>query len=379
MDATVRLEWVGIGAGRIEIGLFDVDLESRDCEVWPSDADLKRVARSGVARVTLLATPLADPTVEYVLHDAPPEAYRTGRFAPPISGPGGPWLVYGRIDDRFRIRPRVVFPRPVSNGQRSLLLDLILSSDTAMRRQNLLQLLQSGEAAENEIDDARRLIVSFQPRTPLQSLDLAVALIASPQTAVMLLSTCLEKELDMVLALEQEMDFLWCVTPVKSWREAFEDRKERLLALMSSLPVKDAARYAREEIAALLEAIVARQPALAFHVFSVTGGRIENWLVDQPREASDCVARNGHAEDGVYWPSDLKLADRLQGELPHWIRSKQLYCWDVLAAPLVAARVAAGIIPWGQALTGSLRWARLFDPIYFDRMLPNALLPLAAE
>ena len=145
----------------------------------------------------------------------------------------------------------------------------------------------------------------------------------------------------MVLALEQEMDFLWCVTPVKSWREAFEDRKERLLELMSSLPVKDAARYAREEIAALLEAIVARQPALAFHVFSVTGGRIENWLVDPPREASDCVARNGHAEDGVYWPSDLKLADRLQGELPHWIRSKQLYCWDVLAAPLVAARVAA--------------------------------------
>jgi hypothetical protein len=41
--------------------------------------------------------------------------------------------------------------------------------------------------------------------------------------------------------------------------------------------------------------------------------------------------------------------------------------------------VAAGLIPWGQTLTGALRWARLFDPVYFDRMLPNALLPLATE
>jgi len=181
----------------------------------------------------------------------------------------------------------------------------------------------------------------------------------------------------MVLALEQEMNFLWCVTPVQAWREAFEGRKAQLVNLMAALPVADADRYARDEVTSILQAIMARQPALAFHVFSIIGGRIEDWLTDPSREASECVVRNGHAEDGVTWPSNLDLAIRLGGEVPGWIQGKQPYCRDVLAAPLVAARVAAGLVPSGQALTAALRWARLFDPVYFDRMLPNALLPLA--
>lgn len=377
LDTTVRLEWVGVGACRIEIGLFDVILEARDGEVWPCYTDLTRVAASGATRVTLLATPLADPTDEYVLHDGPPAAYRLRRFAPPATAPGGPWLVYGRVDDRFRIRPRVVFTRAAPKRQRTRLMDLVLSSDAGLRQHNLPQLLQSGGVTEQEIEDARQLIVSFQPRIPLQSLDLAVALIVAPEAAVRVLSTCPEKEVDMVLALEQEMNFLWCITPVQAWREAFESRKAQLVNLMGALPVADAHRYARDEVASILQAIVARQPALAFHVFAIIGGRIENWRADPSREASGCVARNGHAEDGVTWPSDLDLAIRLGGEVPGWIQSKQPYCRDVLAAPLVAARVAAGLMQSGQPLTAALRWARLFDPVYFDRMLPNALLSLA--
>jgi hypothetical protein len=379
LDSTVRLQWIGTGARHVEIGLFDVALEAREGEVWPSYADLMRVAASGATRVTLLATPLADPSEEYVLEDRAPDAYRMRRFSLPSTGPGGPWLVYGRVDDRFRIRPRVVFTRPIAHRQRTRLLELILSSDTTMRRQNLTQLLASGDATEQEIEDARRLIVSFQPRTPLQSLDLAVAFTNAPEAAVRLLPSCSEKEVDTVLALEEEMNFLWSVTPVRAWREAFEARKAQLVKLMDALPTEDADRYARNELTGILQAIVAWQPALAFHAFVVTGGRIDNWLTDASSEASDCVARNGHAEDGVTWPSDGALATRLGAELPAWIQNKQPYCWDVLAAPFVAARVAAGLIPWGQALTGELRWARLFDPVYFDRMLPNALLPLASE
>lgn len=146
-----------------------------------------------------------------------------------------------------------------------------------------------------------------------------------------LLSTCSEQQVDMVLALEQEMNFLWCVTPVLAWREALEGRKAQLVKLMGALPIADADRYARDEVTSILQGIIARQPALAFHVFSVIGGRIENWLADASREASDCVARNGHAEDGVTWPSDLNLAIRLGGELSGWIQSKQPYCKDVLA------------------------------------------------
>ena len=378
LDATIRLQWIGAGGRYIEIGLFDVALEARQGEVWPSYTDLTRVA-SNATRVTLLATPLTDPSEEYVLEDCAPDAYRMRRFAPPATATAGPWLIYGRVDDRFRIRPRVVLTRPAANRQRTRLMDLILSSDTVTRRHNLTQLLQSGGVTLQELEDARRLIVSFQPRTPLQSLDLAVALISAPEAAVRLLLSCSENEVDMVLALEQEMNFLWSVTPIQAWREVFEGRKAQLVKLMNALPVEDAERYARDELNSVLQAIVARQPALAFHTFSVTGGRIENWLAEPSREAGDCVARNGHAEDGVTWPSDLDLATRLGAKLPGWIRSKQPYCWDVLAAPLVAARVAACLIPWGQTLTGALRWARLFDPVYFDRVLPNALLPLATE
>jgi hypothetical protein len=146
---------------------------------------------------------------------------------------------------------------------------------------------------------------------------------------------------------------------------------------MSTLPIEDAQRYAREDLNAILQAIVARQPALEFHAFSIVGGRIDNWRTDLAREASDCVARNGHAEDGVTWPTEGNLASRLHRELPGWIENKQPYCWDVLAAPLIAARVAGGLIPWALELVASLRWARLFDPVYFDRVLPNALLSLA--
>lgn len=376
LDSVVRLQWLGAGASHIEIGLFDVALDVRDGEVWPSYADLMRVATSGATRVTLLATPLADPSQEHVLNDGTRGAYRMRRFTLPPAGPAGPWLVYGRVDEHFRIRPRVVFTRPVERRQRTRLLELVLSSDTSLRRHKMTQLLQSSDVTDLEIEEARRLIVSFQPRVPLQSLDLAAALIDAPATAVRLLSTCSEKEVDPVLALEQEMNFLWSVTPVRAWRDMFELRKAHLIELMGALPITDAERYARHELTNILQAIVARQPALAFHAF-IAGGTVDNWRADASREASDCVARNGHGEDGVTWPADGGLAGRLGTELPGWIRTKQPYCWDVLAAPFVAARVAAGVIPWGQTLTDSLRWARLFDPVYFDRVLPNALPPLA--
>jgi hypothetical protein len=376
LDDSVRLEWVGAGGPRIQIGLFDVALEACEGEVWPSYADLMRVAASSAARMTLLARPLADPADEHVLYEGSADGCRMRRFAPPIAALGGPWLIYGRVDDRFHIRPRVVFTHSLPSSHRTRLAQLVLSSDTVARRQDLKELLQSGAVTGQELDEARTLIVSFQTEAPLQSLDVAIALIAAPETAVRLLSTCSEKELDMVLALEQEMDFLWCVTPVKTWTNAFATRQEALRKLMAALPAKDAARYAQEAVNAMFRAIVFRQPALAFHAISA-GGRIEHWFVDPAQTANDCVARNGHADDGVFWPSDLHLANRLGAELPAWIQNKQPYCWDVLAAPFVAARVAAGFIPWKQTLTGALRWARLFDPIYFDHTLPCALLPLA--
>ena len=375
LDSTVRLEWVGTGAHHVEIGLFDVTLEAHQGEVWPSYTDLMRIASSGEARVTLLATPLADPSQEYVLEDCEPAGYRMRRFSPPPAGPGGPWLIYGRVDDRFRIRPRVVFTRPVTNEPRTRLLERVLSADSSMRRQHLTEILQSNTTTDQEIEDARRMIVSFQPRAPLQALDLAAALMSAPAAAVRLLAGCPETEVDMVLALEDEMNFLWSATPVQVWREAFERRRAQLAKLMSELPVESAARYAQDELSGVLQAIVARKPALALHVI-VAGGPNGNWTIDPTREAGDCVARNGHAEDGVTWPCE-GLASRLGAQLPTWITNKQRYCWDVLAAPLVAARIAAGPTPWVPELVMALRWARLFDPVYFDRMLPNMLLPLA--
>jgi hypothetical protein len=293
LDLKVRLQWVGAGAHRVEIGLFDVTLEAREGEVWPSYTDLMRIAESGAARVTLLATPLADPSNEYVLEDREPADYRLRRFCPPPGGPGGPWLIYGRVDDRFRIRPRIVFTRPATNSARTRLLGLVLSADSSRRRQQLPQILQSGNLTDEEMEDARRLIVSFQPRAPLQALDLSAALMSAPAAAVRMLAGCSETELDMVLALEEEMNFLWTATPVQAWREAFERRRVQLVKLMSALPIESADRYARDELNGVLQAIIARKPALALHVI-VAGGPSGNWTIDPAREASDCVGWNGH-------------------------------------------------------------------------------------
>jgi hypothetical protein len=377
LDAKVRLQWLGAGTSYVDIGLFDVALEVRGSEVWPSYVQLAAAAPAH-ARVTLLASPLANPPELHALHDGPLQSFRMQRFSIPSAGPGGPWLVYGLIDERSRIRPRVVFAGPVAAARRTRLMELVLNSETSVRRQRLTELLQSADIVDSEIDELRRLVCAFQPRVPLQSLDVAAALIEAPAAAVRVLSTCSEGEVDRVLSLEQEMNFLWAATPVRAWRQAFESKKANLLRLMATLPAADAERYAQEEVANLLQAIVARQPALALHALAA-GGSVDNWHANPAAEANDCVARNGHGEDGVTWPTDAGLATRLTPNLPTWISGKQPYCWDVLAAPLVAARVAAGILPAGQPLIASLRWARLFDPVYFDRLLPNILLPIAAE
>lgn len=375
LDATVRLQWIGVGEHRIEIGLYDVSLEADGGEVWPSFTDLMRLAAVGAKRVTLAATPLADPGPEYVLEDAEPNAYRMRRFCPP-KGLGGPWLVYGRVDNRFRIRPRVVVPSPLTVIPKTRVSELILKGDPATRRGQLAKLLNSPHLGDNEIDNARQIIASVQPRAPLQALDLANALLHAPDTAVQLLVGSTEADVDAVLALELELNFLWVATRVQSWRDGIEAREARLRVMMRALPVEDASRYAHNDAIGVLEAILARQPALAFHVL-VAGGAPHHWQTDPSREAAECVTRNGHAEDGVAWPDDLKFAARLGADMPIWVRNKQVYCWDVLAAPLVAARVAAGRIPWTTDLISALRWARLFDPVYFDRVVPSAIASLA--
>ena len=280
------------------------------------------------------------------------------------------------MDHRFRVRPRVVVPRPLTTAPKTRLHELVLKGDPVTRRGRLAALLASPELGDDEIEAARRLIVALQPRAPLQALDLANALVLAPRAAVRLLAGCAEGEVDAILALEQELSFLWAATPVQFWRDAFEARKLRLVAMMGALPVQDAARYADNDAAGVLDAILARLPALAVHAL-VSGGAPRDWQTDPAREADECVVRNGHGEDGVAWPDDLGLAARLGAELPNWVHSKQGHCRDVLAAPFVAARVAAELVPWTAALISALRWARLFDPIYFDRVAPSALVPLA--
>ena len=117
-------------------------------------------------------------------------------------------------------------------------------------------------------------------------MDLAGALINAPEAVVRLLSHCAETEVDAVLALETEMNFLWGVTPVRAWRDAFEGRKAYLVKLMNALPIEDADRYARDELNSILQAIVARQPALALHAQGVVT-RLEHAVeIKQDRRAS---------------------------------------------------------------------------------------------
>ena len=75
----------------------------------------------------------------------------------------------------------------------------------------------------------------------------------------------------MVLALEQEMDFLWWRHARPSLARGVRGRKAQLVKLMAALPVADADRYARDELTSILQAIIARLPALAFHAVSVAG------------------------------------------------------------------------------------------------------------
>jgi hypothetical protein len=383
LDVDVRLTWLGQSDRAAEVGWYE-RTERRHDEVRP-DAPVRRGAFA-----------LLRPQ-DGTLDDAPAatspgaaEALRQ-RLGP------GPWLVYATGGQGEVLRPRLVRD-PISGpiGPLAAAVGVTLQAD---RTRAFDQLFTGSSGAEPELLRwcVDMLVLARRVGLPLTALDGATALCRNPVAAVRALAACDSlEERAAVLALQRDLSFLWCATPLTAWLDGFAARRTSVAARLAGVGI-DATEALRYLLAALgeisdLQANAAAHVRLTF-LLEIHGrmpkGRapldpvLERRLIRgvpaaEPREllrklASDLVARR---VDVDLPPRDLRLAGVVAGGGDIVAEINPAFR-DVAAAPYVAAALAAGLADPSHALRERCREAWLFDPDYFEQATPIALTWLA--
>jgi hypothetical protein len=192
-----------------------------------------------------------------------------------------------------------------------------------------------------------------------------------------------------LIAIEEELPFLWASTSVAAWKGAFTARANLLTDKFAAIGAGDR-RFATDMLAKALIEIVGFERSVAGHAWCVAAQLIASDpglivgagdFLNLAKRLSPACAREGmheaiddlvkrHADD-AYWRR-FELAELLGDEadaIPY-----DVHCRDVIAAPHVAAAIALGQLPRDAAIVATCRQARMFDPDYFDDVAPRALV-----
>jgi hypothetical protein len=228
-------------------------------------------------------------------------------------------------------------------------------------------------------DDARLLVLlsvnARQAQAPAASVDALRALCRHPAAAVEVLAACYGiDEIAFVLGLQNELPFMWSATFLLDWRAAFAGAQARARELVAARELPP--EFADTQVATVLGWIVDHQPGLRLHVFItlltlVTFDTLDQSLIRRlsgtnhatpERIAGDLVTRRA---DGVEPPRGLGLAASVPQARTLLDRFDARFA-DVIAAPIVAARMAAGRSPYGGPQARSCRTAWVYDRDYFE-------------
>jgi hypothetical protein len=382
LDAEVRLSWLG-GDDRIA----DVGWYERVERVW--DTTGAAAPRRGAFA---LLRPLAG-----ALDDAPaatdPHAAEILRAA---LGPG-PWLVHATEDEGEILRPRLVRDtRTSASGPLASAVEVRVQADRSAAFDALLRGPHGSdtEVLRSLID---LLVTAARRGLPLTSLDGATALCRTPEAAVRVLAYCdTLEERRAVLALQRDLSFLWCATPLSVWLDAIRTRRTELSERLAGVGIGagEALRYMAAglaEISDLKPGMVAHtrlvfllelHDAIAAERSPLDAGLARRLMRGVPADdsnhflrtlASDLLAR--HA-DGDLPPRNLRLAGLVREGLEIVADINPRFA-DIAAAPFVAAALAAGTADPDHTLRARCREAWLFDPEYFERASALALNRLA--
>ncbi|TGQ36495.1 hypothetical protein EN859_021780 [Mesorhizobium sp. M00.F.Ca.ET.216.01.1.1] len=378
LDAEVRLSWAGRGDHFAEIAWYDED--------QPLVAEKGISPFSGLSSIlgwNLDALALTQPTAK-LSNNLPRLSLQElqTRLLQEL-GPG-PWLIFGRTNDGTSLRPKVVAQPPGDDDRGSALRLAFRIARRDARDDAFATVLKHPEALNRA--DLRLLVdlsVAARDRNvPVPAIDALRSLCRAPQAAPWILSTCdTLEERDAVIRLQSELPFLWCATEVEHWVSAFRTRIDELERRLErlELPTADAGR----NVAAALGQIADLEPGLATHAwitFLLVAPRADlepgliGRLCRRPKEtlrelAEAFVTRQSEHREP---PTGLHLAGLLPERRELWERYDPAFA-DLIAAPLVAARMAAGKLHQNPQVVGRCRAAWLHDRQLFESALAVAL------
>lgn len=379
LDGHMRLCWMGRGDWLAEIGWYDVD---QPLHLPGNDDSPFAALRERVDSHRLTAFSLTTPG-SGVARDVPLGTLAETRAVLEEKLGEGPWLVSGARLDGQRLRPRVLDAGVPCEGSNGLL--RAMARPTRDARDKALDEVMAAIAGASD-EEVRHLVLlaqaARQTEVPATSVDPLRALCRYPPAAVEALAACdTHDETEVVLGLQSELPLMWCATSLADWRDAFRRGKDRAKTLLASrdLPLE----LADIQVAAALARIVDRAPILRLHVLLtlnqlVSLAGLDRSLLSRLRggvsRGAEEIARElvTRRADGAEPPTNLGLAAVVPQTRGLLQRFEDRFA-EVLAAPFVAARMAAGRNPYEHALVRACRAARLYDPEYFEAGFVAAL------
>jgi len=314
--------------------------------------------------------------------------------------PGG-WLVYGRVADRYRLRP-ILWTAP---GERTEAVDsegLAGCSRIADYRNRQAALMNALDRMVVQPDHADWDILDgaldvLQGRLPLVTLDVFPLLAKSPAALLSLLSRAQADRVASILKMDSELAFLWVLLPVDAWCSAFERLRNFRMDGAKKEGVSPAileimTRQVNQDILDTLRAICEIKPYLKQTAMLVrehlglaqaadcTGAKIihPDFRQAMLRILDDERMKLRRRAADQQWPDWYDFRNRF-GCLPKENLVGLPHVLPVLDTPFVAAGIAVN--GWGSdpEMVQALRLCREFDQDWFDVAYPIAVGLAAAQ
>ncbi len=236
------------------------------------------------------------------------------------------------------------------------------------------------------VSDANKVIgmccAARKHGVPFNTFDVLEVIGDHPGALPHLLAACsTQDERAAVLALQNELPFLWCTTPIAMWMQAYEAEADRLAVRLANFGESEAVDEARRSIARKLAQIGDLEPGLKSHAAAILRMQFSKHLdgIVMGKFASGPYTLKACAESFVARHGDRRLegeagrlAKLVQRYPSYWSRYDEAF-WDPIAAPIVAAQMAAGHITTSSHTIRQLRTVWHLDRDHFETSFAIAM------
>lgn len=379
LDASVRLSWANRGDWFAEVRRWETRQAlqaARPDSVFAVLANRNTPRRRAVS----LQAPSAGCLANLVENDPGSLADALRRDLAP-----GPWLLTGATPDGAILRPAVL-PDSTTISVQSDQIASVLALAKAVDQGGMQ--LSAGPASANR-EELRWLIdlclAAKSIESPYVAVDALRILSRSFRLAPAVLAICrTPEERYAVLDLQGSLPFMWCLTEISMWQSAFGAAHAALRDQFTAAEIDDPSRTAAAAVSRGLGQIVDALPILSTHarlslheLRDLATTDIPYSLSRRPQRddlssiAQSLVTRR--LDDGIVSLPRLSDLAGVQAELCRRFGYDQRFA-EVLAAPIVAARSAAGRLVPDLKITAACRAAWTWDREYFEDAFRAALL-----